>query len=178
MNFYKRVKLALRGNIERMNDPLKDPYRIKRGPNEDAGFDLNRLGDESVGSSVGGTNARGGTGINATYPKDYTAHDDYELQRKRNVPSSTFMFVKDHDETMYPDRRDDEMDGGTIGQGVDSTNMQDFTDYRDRLPTERETFGPSPMGPTNMNTFRGKSQRDPWKDIFSRIKKKTRGLYR
>ncbi len=163
MNWYKITKYALRGNIEIINNPDQvDPYRNRKPISnlDGQGYDLNRFGDEGANSSVGGTEARG-----QSFPRNFSSKaEEYENQRRRDIPDSWHMFVDDHDQTMLGS-----------GQGVDSINQQTFSDNRDRLPTEYQTFGNEPSGPVNMQKNLGwKRNRET---IFQRVKRKLKGAY-
>ena len=156
-----------------MNEPDKDPYQhSKPGEVSDGGLSyLTQFGDESGGSgsaSIGGTRARKGW-TRGTSSKT----DEYDTQSRRDIPASDHMFIKGED--------DDGDEDGTmmgVGSGVDSTKRQDFTDYRDRLPQDNETFGPDPVGVFNMQTVPGKINRNRKRDsLFERTKRKVKGAY-
>ena len=151
-------KFALRGNIERMNDPIRHPYQHSEpGMGQDGeGVSYRvREGDEYGGSaSVGGTEAREG------YPKRIKKDDDLDEQRKNNIPGSDHMFIGDKDESMM----------GT-GTGADD---QRFTDYRDRIPTDQEIYGPDPPRIQNMQTVPEKRKRSK---IFDRLRDRVKGAY-
>jgi len=152
MNWYKiLLKLSQRGNIELMNNPfgLQDPYRRKKKPEE--GYDLNRVGDEDTSPSIWGTRFRG-----PQSPSGFQDKDDYELQRKNDIPSATFMFVDDHDK-----------DTALKGEGVD-TQFEDERDspfLSDKLKGEHD-----PIGPHNMPN-------EPLieHDVFNRVRKQMKG---
>lgn len=162
MNWYK---IALRGNIERMNDPFKDPYR-KQSPvpaNNGDGYKLNTPGDEGYGGGLG-TRFRG-----PDAPRGWSSKsDEYDKQMKDNLPTATHMFISND-----KNNQDSTMNGA--GSGIDSTKRQDFTDTRDRLPTEQQTFGPSPIGPFNMShdPEANKAQRN----LFQKVKDRLKGAY-
>ena len=156
------LKFAIRGNIERMNDPLRNPYAHDEpgGAGNEEGITYKvRAGDIGGGSSsMGGTEAREG------YPRGIKEVDDLDGQRKRNIPSSSHMFVADEDESQ---------DSTTRGVG-DGANDQRFTDERDRLPPDDETFGPSPPSIQNMNTMKEKIKR---RTIYDRLRNRVKGAY-
>jgi hypothetical protein len=162
MNWYK---VALRGNIERMNDPFKDPYR-KQSPipaDNGDGYKYTIPGDETYEGSMGGTRARN------DFPKGWSStSDEYDLQRRRDIPSSSHMFISND-----PRHQDTTMKG--LGSGIDSMKRQDFTDIRDRLPTERQTFGPDPIGPSNMSHIPEVDNLQ--QNLFQRIKSRIKGAY-
>ena len=140
MNFYRKKKLAERGNIEKMNDPdakWHDPYK-KRKPSDGTGTSLVQMGDEDSSGSVGGSRVRG-----KTFP-EVGSDDDYDLQRERDIPTSRHMFIGGEDEPGQ----------SPIGDGA---NDDRFVDPVDRTV---DTYkGRSPVGPHNMQTFRNVVQR-------------------
>ena len=156
------LKFATRGRMAPLiDDAIRNPYAHEEpGQMGDEGVSYRvRMGDEYGGSaSVGGTTAREG------YPKDIKRTDDLDGQRKRNIPSSSHMFVADENESQ---------DSMTRGVG-DGANDQRFTDERDRLPTDEETFGPSPSSIQNMNTMGEKIKR---RTIYDRLRDRVKGAY-
>lgn len=161
----KFKKLALRGNIERINDPIRNPYLHSQPGNEGDRDGVSyrvRMGDEyGESASVGGSTARG-----KNYPRGIKRNEDLDIQRKRDIPTSTHMFI-DNEES------DKTMKG--IGEGA---NDQRFTDYRDRLPSEAETFGQDPISIQNMNTFQNKmKRRSVYNSLFDRLRQKLKGTY-
>jgi len=160
----KNIVLAIRGNIERMNLP-QNPY-----DHSEPGLEQNstgityrvRAGDMGSGSaSMGGTTARKG------YPRGFSSKSDqFNRQRKRDIPKYDSMFVGDHDETMK----------GT-GTGLDP-DKQEFTDYRDKIPTDKEVFGDDPRGVHNMNDNLGEKVRNrAHKNLFMKLKNRVKGVY-
>jgi len=161
MNWYKT---AIRGNIERMNDQFKDPYRNQPPIPADNGdgYKLTTPGDENYGGGLG-TRFRDKQG-----PRGWSSKsDEYTDQLKNDIPVSTHMFISND-----KNNQDSTMKG--VGNGVDSTHRQDFTDVRDRLPEDRQTFGPDPVGPFNMsnNPEANKAQSD-----LSMKMKRLKGTY-
>ena len=156
------LKFATRGRMAPLiDDAIRNPYAHEEpGQMGDEGVSYRvRMGDEYGGSaSVGGTTAREG------YPRDIKKDDDLSNQRKRNIPSSNHMFVANEDENQ---------DSTTMGVGS-GANDQRFTDERDRIPTDDETFGPSPPSIQNMNTMREKIKRNT---IYDRLRNRVKGAY-
>lgn len=170
MNWYHQIKTAIRGNLERMNDPHTYPYQhAKPGEISDGQLSyLTQYGDESGSSgsaSIGGRRFR-----NKKAPRNWSSKSDgYEWDgtsswKMEDLPESDHMFVKDDDSTMM----------GT-GKGVDSTNRQDFTDSRDRLPTDKETFGPDPRGPHNMWKPWGDNKKR--RSLYDKTRERVKGAY-
>jgi len=157
-------KFALRGNIPLINNPQRNPYgHSQPGDDGDKGVSYRvRMGDEyGESASVGGSNVRG-----EGYPRGIKRNEDLEIQRKRDIPTSTHMFIDN-------ENADKTMKG--IGEGA---NDQRFTDYRDRLPSEAETFGQDPTSIQNMNTFQNKmNRRSIYNSLFDRLRQKVKGTY-
>ena len=156
----KFLKIALRQDIERFEHPkITNPYQHSEpGMGQDSGGVSYRVraGDEYGGSaSMGGSTAREG------YPRDFKQNDDLDIQRKRNIPASDHMFIRDNDESMV----------GT-GTGADD---QRFTDYRDRIPTDQDIFGPNPPRIQDMHTMKEKRKRNS--NIFDRLQNRVKGAY-
>jgi len=144
VNFYKRYKLAFRGNIPKIEDPgaFKEPYR-KRSPEDGQGPKLTTLGDEDTGSSVGGDRGRG-----VTFPET-SPREDYTAQREKDIPHQDYMFMG----------FGNEKDSGEapMGEGVGAGDpKQTFVDYRDK-PVD--IIGREPVGPHNMQKYRTVSDR-------------------
>jgi len=131
-NFTHREIFALRGNIERMNDPIKDPYAHGvPGEISDGLSYLTQMGDESGmsgSSSMGGTRARKG------FPRGTSSkEDEYDEQRKRDIPASDHMFISDNKSQREIDLRK----GNLIGRGG---NDDTFTDERERPVPDDEIW--------------------------------------
>jgi len=158
------TKFGIRGNIERMSLP-QNPYGHSEPGSEQDSTGVTyrvRAGDIGGGSSsMGGTNARKG------YPIGFSSKSDqFDKQRKRDIPASDHMFVDDHDETTR----------GT-GRGLDP-NKQEFTDYRDKIPTDKEVFHDNPRGVHNMNDDLGdKVDNRVQREFFKRLRNRVKGVY-
>jgi len=138
MNFYKRMKLAYRGNIPRMEDPIRDPYNKVSKPGDGKGTQLNTTGEEGsiittgpTSSSMGGTNARG-----ETFPTSSPRNDPGSKQRERDIPESEHAL-------MPPE-------GSSTGDGA---NDDRFEDPREKTVDIYKGSKP-PIGPHNMQTYR------------------------
>lgn len=151
MNFYKRIKLAYRGNIPKMEDPNKDPYNKVSKPGDGKGVQLNTPGDEGsiitngpTSSSMGGTNARG-----ELYPTSSPQNDPGAAQRQRDIPESFH--------TLMPN------EGDSTGEGANDDRFED-----EREKTVDVYKGTQPyIGPHNMQSYRS---------IVDRTRKKLRGV--
>lgn len=139
MNYYKRMKIALRGNIPKMEDwDTKDPYK-KHNIGDGQGYDMTRPGDED-GWSGFGTRVRG-----KNFPTDIQEKDDYDLQREKDIPVSNHMFIGG-DEDLQPVTPGD--------TGVDNGEFFDSDSplSRERIVSDKlENNFSNPSGPHNMN---------------------------
>jgi len=167
MNFYSRMKkFAIRGNIERMNDPFSDPYqrRAPISPGNGDGQKLTTPGGEDFGGGLG-TRFRG-----KDMPREISPSFDseYENQSKADIPTSTHMFISNDEHN-----QDSTMKGS--GTGVDSTVRQDFTDYRDKLPIDSEIWTNDPVGPFNMSHVPLQDQAK--RRLFDKVKDRIQGTY-
>ena len=160
-----REIFALRGNIERMNDPIRNPYSHSYpGEITDGGLSyLTQKGDESGmsgSSSMGGTRARKG------FPRGVSSkEDEYHIQRERDIPSSDQMFIGDN-----TTQREQELRKGNL-TGIDSTKKQDFTDERERPVPDREIWGDTPRI-QNMNNGIGRIN-----NRYRKIKERVKGAF-
>jgi len=162
-NFSHREVFALRGNIERMNSPIQDPYAHENPGDIGTGgvSYLTRMGDEdgmSGSASVGGTRARKG------FPRGTSAkEDDYDIQRERDIPASDHMFIDDENSMGNQKLRQG------ILTGIDSTKRQDFTDERERPVTDEEIWGMEAPRIQTMNVGIGRINKR-YKNTKERIK--------
>ena len=156
MNFYKKHKLAFRGNIPRMEDPdsrFYDPYKTKSSPGDGQGTKLNTPGSEETNPGSFGGRARG-----ATFPDDFSPGSDYAEQKKKDIPTSDHMFISD-------DEKDDGM--APIGEGA---NDDRFVDSRDKIPDNIDgSITTEPAGPHNMQN---KPNINRYKSIIDRTRRK------
>ena len=155
MNFYKRNKLAFRGNIPRMEDPdsrFHDPY-AKKQPGDGQGVAMNTPGSEETNPGSFGGRARG-----ATFPDDFSPGSNYAEQKKKDIPSSDHMFISNEE-------KDDGM--APIGEGA---NDDRFVDYRDKIPDNIDgSITTEPAGPHNMQN---KPNINRYKSVIDRTRKK------
>ena len=156
MNYYKKIKLALRGTIPLIDDrDTPDPY-VSRKPGDGRGPKMTTPGDENgMGASGLGQRKRDGE------PRDSesgSAGENDDNPINNDIPSQNYMFVEN--------RWDDSNSSGKAsGQGVSDLT---FTDQDD--PIHQNALHPrvEPTGPHNMQKFRS---------VFERTKKKLKGTY-
>ena len=120
-----------------MEDPdsrFHDPY-AKKQVGDGQGPEMNTPGGEETNPGSFGGRARG-----ETFPDDFSPGSNYELQKKRDIPSSDHMFMGENSE------RDDGM--APIGEGA---NDGRFVDYREKFI---DTTNREPVGPHNMQRYR------------------------
>ena len=153
MNYYKRLKLALRGNIPLMDDIDKDPY-TPRKPGDGKGMKMTTMGDENgMGASGWGKNERDGKPERGS-----SIGKNDEIPINSNVPSPNTMFV--------PNKEDERFSGsGGIGEGV-----KDLTFTSPEDPIYQNTLHPTtePLGPHNMHKYL---------NVFDRLKARVKGTY-
>jgi len=160
-NFSHREVFALRGNIERMNDPIKDPYAHGvPGEISDGLSYLTQRGDESGmsgSSSLGGTRARKG------FPRGISAREDeYDEQRKRDIPASDHMFITETKDQRAMDLRS----GNLTGRGG---NDDTFIDERERPVPDNEIWQKDVDRIQNMNEGIGRIHKR-YRSVRERVK--------
>ncbi len=130
----------------------KDPYKTEYTPGDGQGFDgpLMTPGDEDTQGGMG-TRFRG-----EHAPRNFQSNDEYEKQRKKDIPYSDHMFVG------QPKPQ--------IGEGV---NDGTFYDPDSPLSTERMVSDelnpniPTPVGPHNMHKY---------KNVFDKTRRSQKGV--
>jgi len=150
MNYYKKVKLAFRGNIPRMDERDDiDPYK-KHKPGDGNGVEMKTPGDEEGWSGLG-TRVRG-----KDFPKDISERDgEYDEQRKRDIPTVDHALMGEN----APLSNNTGVDHGELYDSDSPMSMERTT--FDKLENPQS----EPIGPHNMN-----KQRDIFKRVRDRIR--------
>lgn len=165
-NFSPHRKIfALRGNIERMNDPIRNPYS-HAPPGEITDGDLNYLTQNADESGMSGSSSVGGTRARKGFPRGISAREDeYDTQSEREIPHSSHMFIGNN-----KTQREIDLRKGNL-TGIDSTKQQIFTDERERPVPDREIWEDVPR----IQNMKGQISRINNK--YRKVKEKTKGAY-
>jgi len=157
LNFYKKIKLAQRGNLPLNENPdspsAKDPYRKERRPGDGQGWDLTRPGNEEItpGGMGGGlgTNTRDNfTGDGYNRDGSSSGKDEYSDQLKSDMPYSPHNLVEDgvkvdpyETDIMFTDTDSpflaDKLNGGSE-DGRGQPRIQNMQAYPDVVKTVRD----------------------------------------
>ena len=137
MNFYKKYKLAFRGNIPKIEDPdiFRDPYQ-RRSPNDGQGPKMTTPGDEE-GYRGFGRRFRG-----TESPSGFSSTGDYEEDRTNDIPTQDTVTIRSKGDGS------EDQTGGGIGEGA---NDGRFVDFREKLV---DTTSREPIGPHNMQKYK------------------------
>lgn len=143
MNFYRRLKLAIRGNIPTMEHPdIKDPYRHKQlGDGE--GWDMQRPGNEDTLNDPTGMGSGFGTRFRRFAPTDFseTGKDEYsqQVEPKDDIPTPLHYLMDDNnnvyrdpptDDLQFDDERDSPFVADNINGRRNSDPMGPFNQHR------------------------------------------------
>lgn len=173
MNYYKKMKLALRGNLPLIEDrdTQNDPYS-KRRPEDGKGFKMTTMGDENgFGASGLGQNERAGQ----PNRDDISVKKEETMALNTDLPSTKTNLIPDKDD-YETTLKDSGPPNYTITNTSGPNNNTFFTDQND--PLHQHDINPSELdrpahGDINSQIQQGNV--DKTVGIFEKAKRRIRG---